>query len=212
MGLECELGQQASAVLRYFYGIIKWTKWDLIKLERKTRSILKQYQSHHINASVDRLYLPRVEGGRGQTNVEMAWERECLSTAIYLNRTADRQVLGVMQLHRDLMKMGVASHLDDPQYVSDKYNIEIDFSQPWDEGGPAGALIKRRLRESQLDKFRVRLRDKLIHGVLAKQLDDPETDQKVTHRGLKDGKLQAETEAEIIAAQDRVTHTAAYVT
>ena len=46
----------------------------------------------------------------------------------HLNRIADRQVLGVMQLHRDLMKMGVASHLNDPQYVSDKYNLKIDFS------------------------------------------------------------------------------------
>ena len=24
----------ASEVLRYFYGIIKWTKWDVIKLDR----------------------------------------------------------------------------------------------------------------------------------------------------------------------------------
>ena len=74
----------AAAVLRYFFAIIGWSKSDMRKLDRQTRNIMRKNQSHHTNSTINRLYLPRVEGGRGLTNVEQAWEREAISAIIYL--------------------------------------------------------------------------------------------------------------------------------
>jgi hypothetical protein len=50
-----------AAVLRYFFGIMRWTRGELLQLDRKTRRILRLNQSHHANASLERLYLPRTD-------------------------------------------------------------------------------------------------------------------------------------------------------
>lgn len=55
-----------------------------------------------------------------------------------------------------------------------------------------------------------RLQRKKVHGVFAKQARQTGTDKKVTFEWLKEGHLQAEAEAVIVAAQDGVTHTNAY--
>lgn len=72
----------AAAVLRYFYAVVRWSKWDMRKLDRQTRAIMKQNQAHHIYSSITRPYLPRSKGGRGLTNIEHVWEREAISTVV----------------------------------------------------------------------------------------------------------------------------------
>lgn len=176
------------------------------KLDVKVRGTLKQGENHHVNASVDCLYLPRSEGGRGLVSVELAWESECVVTAIYLLQSQDPQVKGAVRLRRQLMHMGLESRFDKPRYVSNKYDLEVDFETPWDRSGPSAAQVLAQLKSAQLERIRLRLREKTIHGVYAVQI----TDQKATHRWLTDGRLQAQTEAIIIAAQDGVTHTNAY--
>ncbi|XP_071491881.1 uncharacterized protein [Diadema antillarum] len=59
------LNTWAVAVLRYTGGVVEWTKAELAGMDRKTRKMLSIYKTHQMSADVDRLYLPRKEGGRG---------------------------------------------------------------------------------------------------------------------------------------------------
>ncbi len=64
--------------------------------------------------------------------------------------------------------------------------------------------------ERQNGAMRARWTSKTIHGVFGKQVLKPDVDKKATHAWLEDGKLQARTEALVVAAQDGVIHTRAY--
>ena len=60
----------AVSVLRYGAGEINWTKAELESIDRKTRNQMTIYGMLHPRADVQRLYLPRGQGGRGLTSVE----------------------------------------------------------------------------------------------------------------------------------------------
>ena len=59
------IGSLAVPVLRDSFGIINWHQEELQKLDRKTRKLLIIHGQHHSKADVDRLYVPRKQGGRG---------------------------------------------------------------------------------------------------------------------------------------------------
>jgi hypothetical protein len=63
-------GSLAVPVLRYSFGIINWHQEELQKLDRKTRKLLTIHGQHHPKADVDRLYVPRKQGGRGLMQLE----------------------------------------------------------------------------------------------------------------------------------------------
>ena len=62
----------AVPVLRYSFGIINWHQEELKKLDPQTRKLLIIHGQHHPKADVDRLYIPRKQGGRGLMQLEAA--------------------------------------------------------------------------------------------------------------------------------------------
>ncbi|KAL1448319.1 hypothetical protein WDU94_012418 [Cyamophila willieti] len=66
----------AVPTITYTFGIINWTKTDLQKVNRKVRTIMTQYRSHHPQSAVERLYLPRHMGGRGLIDLEAQHAKE----------------------------------------------------------------------------------------------------------------------------------------
>ena len=55
----------AIPVLVYSFGIIQWSNTDVRNLEMGIRKILTKHRTHHPRAAVERVTLPRVNGGRG---------------------------------------------------------------------------------------------------------------------------------------------------
>ena len=55
----------ALATVRYGAGIINWNKGELDKIDRQTRKLLNMHRGLHARSSVDRLDIPRTQGGRG---------------------------------------------------------------------------------------------------------------------------------------------------
>jgi len=66
------IGSLAVPVLRYSFGIINWNQEELQNLDRKTRKLLTIHGQHHPKADVDRLYVPRKQGGMGLMHLEAA--------------------------------------------------------------------------------------------------------------------------------------------
>ena len=55
----------AVSLMRYGAGIVKWIKNELDEIDRKTRKILTLNKELHPRNDADRLYVSRMEGGRG---------------------------------------------------------------------------------------------------------------------------------------------------
>jgi len=93
----------AGPVLRYSFGIVNWHQEELQKLDRKTRKLLTILGQHHPKADVDRLYVPRKQGGRGLMQLEAAHAVEITKLAEYVNRKEDPiiQVVRTHQLNTD---------------------------------------------------------------------------------------------------------------
>ena len=55
----------ALPLLTYSFTIINWSLTEIKKVDIKIRKLLTMYLMHHPKSDVNRLYLPRKEGGRG---------------------------------------------------------------------------------------------------------------------------------------------------
>ncbi|XP_030747689.1 uncharacterized protein LOC115876144 [Sitophilus oryzae] len=60
----------AIPTLSYSFGILKWSDTDLDELDKTTRRTLTKFRCLHPNSSIQRLYMPRSEGGRGLLNIK----------------------------------------------------------------------------------------------------------------------------------------------
>jgi hypothetical protein len=82
-------GSLAVPVLRYNFGTANWHQEEIQKLDRKTRKMLTIHGQHHPRADIDRLYVPRKEGGRGLMQVEGAYIAETLNLVEYVENKDD---------------------------------------------------------------------------------------------------------------------------
>ncbi len=198
--------------LRYFGATVDWGESGASKLDTATRRILKACKAHHKGSAVERLYIPRKEGGRGLQSVEHVVERETVSAALYLVGSKDRQVQGAVRLQRELEAMGETPLITRAKEVLEGYGVALGALEPEETGQarmPAATL--KELDRRQKEKLHERqLIHKKMHGRQARLRASPGVDTEATNRWLSEGKLNAETEMIAIAAQDGVTHTRWY--
>ena len=55
---------------------------------------------HHPKSDVDRLYLPRTDGGRGLNQLEMAYETTLIGLGRYLETTTDPMLQAVLKYEK----------------------------------------------------------------------------------------------------------------
>jgi hypothetical protein len=79
----------AMPILRYGFGILKWTAVELRAIDRKVRKILTKGKFHHPKSNTHRLYLSRQRGGRGLIGAADCHRQECTALAIYLSKSTD---------------------------------------------------------------------------------------------------------------------------
>ena len=75
-------------VVTYSFNIINWTIPEIRRLDTKIRKLLTCNRMHHPKADVDRLYVPRNEGGRGMIQLELSYKTSTIGQHKYL-ATAD---------------------------------------------------------------------------------------------------------------------------
>ena len=80
------IGSLAVSVFGHSFGIINWHQEELQNLDRKTRKLLTIHGQHHQKADVDRLYVPRKQGGRGLMQLEAAHAVEITKLVEYVDR------------------------------------------------------------------------------------------------------------------------------
>ena len=82
----------AASLVRYSAGIVNWTMEELRLMDRKTRKIMTMNRMYHPQSDVDRLYIPRKEGGRGLLNIMECVENEEDNLGRYVNASNERLI------------------------------------------------------------------------------------------------------------------------
>ena len=199
----------AVSLFRYYFSNLRFTVRQCAELDKLTRRIMRLHKSLHYNASIERLYLPRQEGGRGLMSLRHVWEKEVVSIAAYVARTEVEIIFQVKRnwLRRQRTKIGQKiSMLKTASEILERYDLppldgpEHEFPESFGK-----ALGKAQMKELTRD-----LCAKKIHPVFYNQCQKPGYDFHRSHYWLRDGRVQSQTEALIIAAQDGVIHTRAY--
>ena len=83
------IGSLAVPVFRYSFAIVNWRQEEMQTLDRKTRKLLTIHGQHHSKADVDRLYIPRIQGGRGLMQLEEAYTVPITKLVEYIDRKED---------------------------------------------------------------------------------------------------------------------------
>ena len=89
----------AILVHRYGFGIVNWHQEELQKLDPKTRKLLTIHGQHQPKTVVDRLYVPRKQGGRGLMQLEAAHRVEITKLTEYVDRKED-PLIQVVRTHQ----------------------------------------------------------------------------------------------------------------
>lgn len=87
----------AVSAFRYSSGVLDWTKAELQQIDVKTRKTLTMYKMHHPKACVDRLYLPRAEGGRGLKSIAQSVEEDKRGLMDYITSSKEKVLSKVKQ-------------------------------------------------------------------------------------------------------------------
>ena len=82
----------AVSLLRYSAAFVSWRKSELQAIDRKTRKLLTIYGVLHPKSDVDRLYIPRKEGGRGLISIDDCVELAIRCMEMYVYGSEERLV------------------------------------------------------------------------------------------------------------------------
>ena len=82
----------AVSLLRYSAAFVSWRKSELQAIDRKTRKLLTVYGASHPKSDVDRLHIPRKEGGRGLISIENCVELAIRELEVYAHGSEERLI------------------------------------------------------------------------------------------------------------------------
>ena len=90
--LVCGVNTWAVTLLRYSAVFGSWRKSELQAIDRKTRKLFTIYGVLHPKSDVDRLYIPRKEGGRGLITIEDCVELPIRGLEVYVHGSEKRLI------------------------------------------------------------------------------------------------------------------------
>ena len=83
------LNSRAVSLVRYSAGILKWTKDKLKAIDRKTRKIMTMNKMYHPQSDTDKLYIPRIEGGRELLRIVDCVETEEQNLSLHVDQSEE---------------------------------------------------------------------------------------------------------------------------
>ena len=85
----------AVSLLRYSAAFVGWRKSEPEAIDRKTRKLFTIYGALHPKSDVDRLYIPRKEGGRALISIEDCVELAIRGLELYVHDSEERLIQAV---------------------------------------------------------------------------------------------------------------------
>ncbi|CAK1589159.1 unnamed protein product [Parnassius mnemosyne] len=173
----------AIPILTYSFGIIHWSKSNLIKLQRLINTTMTKYRQHHPRSCNERLTLPKLEGGRGLIDIKNLHNSQISAIRNFFHQQANNSALhnAVVQADSKLTPL----NLKDQRKQKNESII------------------------SAQDKINSWLQ-KTLHGRHRRDLMNTNVDKIASNMWLKRGELFPETEGFMLAIQDQTIHTLNY--
>ena len=147
--LVCGVNTWAVSLIRYSAAFVSWRKSELQAIDRKTRKLLTMYGALHPKSDVDRLFIPRKEGGRGLTSIEDCAELVRRDLEVYVHRSEERLIqvargdkIGGLEAESVLKRSKKEKRLEDweekvlhGQYLRQTKEIRSDQCWAWLQNG-----------------------------------------------------------------------------
>ena len=197
----------AFPVITYSMNIINWQINDIKKLDTKTRKFLTMYGMHHPKADVNRLYLPRNEGGRGLIQIELTYKITTAGLETYLRESKDRMMKLVIEQEK---KKKLYSVTKEAAKFRQELGIDQREHKETDSVTKKAKKVKELVKKHGKEQIQIRWEQKPLHGQYLKRVKRPDIDETETHKWLKSSGIKSETEGLIIAAQDQSLMTKQY--
>ena len=171
----------AMPILRYGFGILKWTRDELETMDQKIRKILYQHKFHHPQSSTHRLYLSQEQGGRGMSGVRDVYQQECSSLAKYIEENENDPLIKIVKEAEKRKKYGLT------RYIEPKNNKNTEETDKEHYEG---------------------LKEMKMHGDYFKQQEEmTNIDLNKSKQWLNKANLRFETESLLCAAQEQAVST-----
>ena len=112
----------AVPVVTYSFHVVNWNLEEIKRIDTKIRKLMTLNRMHHPKADVSRMYIPRKEGGRGLSNLEMAYKTTTITLNNYLQSSRDRML-------QDVLEHGKKKKLHSVVKESRKFKFQLNMTQ-----------------------------------------------------------------------------------
>ena len=174
------------------FGIIDWTIQELETIDKRTRKILSMNGSFHPNSDIDRLYIPRYQGGRGLKAVRSLFECRIASLYNHLQTYRERnEYMNYVYQQEENETIRVGKEL------LNKNNVVASVT---DTPKQTGKKLLRQLQEEKTKSYK----EKMMHGYFRKTIEQNENiDHKESQQWLQDKYLTSHFVAYACAIEEQ---------
>jgi sRNA-binding carbon storage regulator CsrA len=184
----------ATPIFTLTFGILDWTKNEILQIDVQTRKILTFTGNFHRNSSVDRLYMLRTDGGRGLNSIYDIFVARMIALNRHLEEASERnQYLRLVLQHEENSLIRVANEFTKAIGITgNQVKISVE----------AKNAIKKQRKEAYEEKSQ--------HGYVHRQQEKSEGyNKKLTNMWLSNPNMISHTEGYIVAIQEQEIYTRA---
>ena len=190
-------------IISYSFGVIDWLEGELKQLDIDIRKMLHMYHAMHIKNDVDRLYGPRLGGGRGLISVWDSFKSDTIRISYAMEHSSCEILNACYRLDQEKLfstvKRARKFEKETPvEYPKGFYDKPVLY-----QAKRKASLIKKKLLERRLSNWE----EKPQHGAFARQLKQIPAPIKESFGWINSCFLDPSSEAYIMAAQEMALFT-----
>ena len=192
------INESILPIITYTFGVIEWNEEELKGYDVQIRKMLNLYKAFELKSDIDRLYLPRIEGGRGLISVWDSFQSSTCRIAHAISHTSNQ----ILSQCIETEKKGIYSNINRAKKY--EQNVKITLPENYlDKSLMTQARVKAKAMKDALAKVHLATyKEKSQHGAYLRMLDDTGADKKLSMAWLRKSFLDPHTESYICGAQE----------